>query len=610
VQVANRLDVASLVVGRTGLPALLIDWELVSPKDLSAAERHAEREQIELTEALITLGLVPEAEALEALAAAVGAPLVALKGVIPSELAVRLVPERLARRYLMVPITVDNRMLTYATCRPFDAEADCDLARASGRRTTLMVASRTDILDALDRTYPKRHDLDVLAERLRIERTSREHDGLVMRVIDGESPLLGLNRLGYDDLTLDRFQRALTRPDGLVLVTGPTGSGKTTALYAALAYLRSGHTHICSVEDFVERTIPGVTQVPVNERAGNSVASVLRSLLRQDPNVIMVGEMRDGEVAQIVGLAAYTGHLMLTSMPATDSATAIAHLIHLGLDPSKIAESLSAVLAQRLVRTLCPHCRRVHAAIDARRAAQAYGLAALPASVGPGCDHCKHTGYLGRVPIAELLTPSGALRDAIAAGATSQEIRDAMSEVGFPTMRDRALQLVVQGTTSMDEINRVLCADSDGPPVRGDRSRVLVIDDEPLMRMLVKLLLEREQFEVLEAEHGQQGVEVAARERPDLTLIDLNMPDMDGLEAIRRIRRDFSLATMPIVALTTEDGPGVERRVLELGADDYIIKPFEPTVFVARVHAVFRRLKAAGGLDNDAPTTHRIAPRC
>jgi type IV pilus assembly protein PilB len=699
VQVANRPDVASLVVGRTGLPALLIDRGLVSRNDLSVAERHAEREQIELTEALIALGLVPEAQAFEALAAAAGAPLVVLDDVTPSELAVRLVPERLARRYLMVPLTVDNRMLTYATCRPFDAEADRDLGFASGRRTMLMVASRTDLLDALDRTYPKLHDLDVLAQRLRIERANLEDDGrsegespstvtslcnhliaravevgasdihiecaphgtsiryrvcgvleqglalpasvshlirnrfklmaradiavghkpqdgafqvkvggrplhirfsslptvdgekLVMRVIDSQSPLQGLNRLGYDDLTLDRFQRALTRPDGLVLVTGPTGSGKTTALYAALAYLRSGHTNIASVEDPVERTMPGVTQVPVNERAGNSFASVLRSLLRQDPNVIMVSEVRDGEVAQIVGQAADTGHLVLTSMHTMDTATAITGLTRLGLDASRIAECLSAVLAQRLVRTLCPHCRRVHSAIDAPRAAQAHGLAALPASAGPGCDHCKHTGYLGRVPIAELLTPSGALRDAIAGGATSQEIRGAMREAGFPTIRDRALQLVVQGTTSMEEINRVLAADSDRTPVKSDRPRVLVVDDEPLTRMLVKLLLEREQFEVLEAEHGQQAVEVAVRERPDLTMIDLNMPEMDGFEAIRRMRRDFSLATMPIVVLTAEDGLGIERRVLELGADDYILKPFEPTVLVSRVHAVFRRLR-------------------
>jgi len=290
----------------------------------------------------------------------------------------------------------------------------------------------------------------------------------VERAIEDDGPRL--NRLGYDDLTLDRFQRALTRPDGLVLVTGPTGSGRTTALYAALVYLRIGHSRIVSVEDHVERTIPGVTQRPVSDRPGNSLALVLRSLLRQDPDVIMVGEVRDAEVAQMVGQAAYTGHVVLTSLHSIDAPSAITRLIDLGLEPSQIAESLSAVLAQRLVRTLCPRCRRVDGELEAPRASRIHGLGGLHAAAGPGCNRCKHTGYLGRVPIAELLTPSGALRDAIADGATSQELRRLMREAGFPTIRDRAFQLAVEGKTSMEEINRVLLADSEGLPGRSDQA--------------------------------------------------------------------------------------------------------------------------------------------
>jgi DNA-binding response OmpR family regulator len=195
------------------------------------------------------------------------------------------------------------------------------------------------------------------------------------------------------------------------------------------------------------------------------------------------------------------------------------------------------------------------------------------------------------LPIAELLTPSDALRDAITRGATAHEIRAAMRAAGYPTMRDQAMRLVAEGLTSIEEVDRVLANDETTAAARRAHSRILVTDDEPITRMLVKLLLERERFEVLEAANGKQAVEIAVRERPDLVLIDLNMPEMDGYEAIGRLRRDFTLATLPIVVLTSEEGPGVEKRVLELGADDYITKPFSPKELVARVRVVFRRIE-------------------
>ena len=660
----------------------LVESGLISRHDVAVAEQHALREQLHLVDAVVALGFVRENDSYAALSASLGTEIVNLADTASSELAIRLVPERLARRHFVVPLTVDNRLLTFATSQPFNPEAERDLAFASGRRTKMVVASRSTVLDALDRCYPKLRQLDVLAERLRSERpdvesgdtngsgetvstvielcdhligravevgasdvhvecsnggtlvryricgvlepvltlpasVSQPQDGafrvkvngrpidvrlsslptvdgekLVMRVIDSHSPLQTLERLGYDDETLARFERALSRPDGLVLVTGPTGSGKTTALYAALGHLRTGATNIVTVEDPVERTVSGVTQIPVNTRAGNTFQATLRSILRQDPNIIMVGEVRDAEVAQIVGQAAYTGHLVLTSMHTVDAATAITRLTNLGLEAFKVAESLSAILAQRLVRALCPHCKRTHNDIEARRLGMEHHITSIPASAGTGCEHCKNTGFAGRVPIAELLTPTPELRDAIGRGATALEIRAAMRASGIPTMREQALRLVTLGVTSMDEVNRVLAEDSDaGGQKTQSRPRVLVTDDEPITRMLVKLLLEKQNFEVLEAANGRDAVEIAIRERPDLLMIDLNMPEMDGYEAITRVRREMSLAMMPVLVLTSEEGPGVERRVLELGADDYIIKPFDPEVLLSRVNAVFRRLK-------------------
>ena len=654
-----------------------------------------------LVDAVVALGLVPEEASYACLARTGGFEMRSLEHAAPSELAVRLVPERIARKYCVVPLHVDNRTLLYATSQPFNAEAEGDVAFACGRRTRMVVATRSAVLSALDRCYPKLRELDVLANRLRSELAVVEsldpgdgsrsdsvvidlcnqligravevgasdvhvecgstgtlvryricgvlepvltlpagvsqpirnrfkimaradisvrhkpQDGafrlkvngrpidvrlsslptvdgekLVMRVIDSQSPLQTLDRLGYDPDTLARLERALSRPDGLVLVTGPTGSGKTTALYAALGHLRTGRTNIVSVEDPVERTVPGVTQIPVNARAGNTFPAVLRSLLRQDPNIIMVGEVRDAEVAQIVGQAAYTGHLVLTSMHTTDTATAITRLTNLGLEPFKVAECLSAVLAQRLLRSLCPHCLIRHNDIEAHRLGGEHRVSSVPASVGPGCEQCKFTGYGGRVPIAELLTPSDELRDAIVRGATAHEIRAAMRAAGIPNMRDHALRLVAAGITAIEEVNRVLAEDVDGAQhaVR-TRTRVLVTDDEPITRMLVKLLLERENFEVLEAANGRQAVDIATRERPDLLIVDLNMPEMDGYDVITRLRRDVTMATLPIMVLTSEEGPGVERRALELGADDYIVKPFDPAVLLSRVNGVFRRLR-------------------
>jgi type IV pilus assembly protein PilB len=686
--------------GMAGFGPAIVGAGSISQHDLSIAEQHAEREQMELVDAVVALGLVDEAQSYATLAAVAATEVVDLHEVVSSELAIRLVPERLARRHQIVPVSVDNKVLTIATSRPFNADAERDIAFASGRRVRMVVAAKSAIDGALDRCYPKLRELDVLAERLRSERPAekadadaarttagstvielcdhligravdvgasdvhvecgndgtlvryricgvlepvltlpasvsqpvrnrfkimaradiairhRPQDGsfrlsvngrpvdvrlstlptvdgekIVMRVIDSQSPLQALERLGYDDDTLQRFQRALARPDGLVLVTGPTGSGKTTALYAALGQLRTGRTNIVSVEDPVERAVAGVTQIPVNTRAGNTFQTVLRSLMRQDPNVIMVGEIRDAEVAQIVGQAAYTGHLVLSSMHTADTATAITRLTNLGLEPYKVAESLSAVIAQRLVRSLCPHCRRVNNDIEARRRGMEHHISSVPMSPGPGCEHCKFTGYSGRLPVAELLTPSDDLRDAIVRGATAHEIRTAMRAAGVPTMREQALRLVAAGKTSIEEVNRVLSAEGTPAAKTHTKSRVLVTDDEPITRMLVKLLLEKQQYEVLEAANGRDAVEIATRERPDLLLIDLNMPEMDGYEAIARLRRDLSLAMMPILVLTAEEGPAVERRVLQLGADDYIIKPFDPEVLLSRVNAVFRRLK-------------------
>jgi type IV pilus assembly protein PilB len=676
----------------------LLSRGVISRDDLLRSIQHAEQSQVALQDAVVTLGFVPERQSYAALAVVSRMTLVDVTETKISDLAVRLVPEKLARRHVALPLREDNRTITFAVSRPLDVEADRDIGFAAGRSTRALLAPRSQVLEGLDRAYRKMGDIERLVERLKSETTvetpgaepvglnaspvvdlcnhilvsavearasdihiepfstsasvrfrisgileqvltlpketlqhitnrfkilaktniavqGRPQDGsfrvlvggqpvdvrmstlptvhgekIVMRLIEATSQLQTIDNLGYDAFTLERLKRTLRRPDGLVLFTGPTASGKTTALYASLQQLRTGRTNIISVEDPVERFVEGVNQIPVNRAAGTTFATVLRSVLRQDPNVIMVGEVRDTEVAQIVGQAAYTGHLVLTSVHTIDAAAAVGRMLNLGLEPFRVSEILNAVFAQRLIRRLCPHCKVALDEAAARQLGQANGMSLVAARAGNGCEHCRNSGYVDRIPVAEALVPDDAMRRLIRDGASAMDLKAAMRAGGFRTMREIALDLVEQGVTSLDEVNRVL---TDDEVVRVEQARarqkVLVVDDDRMIRMLVKLLLEKEGYDVIEGENGLHAVELSRAERPDLLVLDLMMPQMDGFQALDRLRRDLSLATQPVIVLTAESGPDTERRVLELGADDYLIKPFEPGVLLSRVRAVFRR---------------------
>jgi len=398
---------------------------------------------------------------------------------------------------------------------------------------------------------------------------------LVVRVIDKQGELPTLETLGLDPDTLARLQRALDQPSGLVLVAGPAGCGKTTTIYAALQYLRTRRTNVVSVEDPIERTIPGINQLSVNTRTGATVGSTLRTIIKQYPEVVMVGDVHDREIAEIVGAAVDAGCLVLGTMRTQETASAVAQLTHLGLQPYRIAETLRVVAAQRLVRRACSACRTATAAEGEMVAA---------------CAQCRSTGFVGRVPIVELLMPTEAIRTSIARGETLMQLRHAIETAGIRSLRSHGAALVASGLTTQDELVRVLGADALDQPIGAvARRSVLIADDEPITRTLVKLLLERDGFSVIEAHNGREAVDLAVRHMPSLIVMDLNMPEMDGYEAISEIRHVDGLQHAPIVVVTTEDGPTIAQQVLALGADDYILKPFEPSVLTARVKAAFSR---------------------
>ena len=281
-------------------------------------------------------------------------------------------------------------------------------------------------------------------------------ESVVLRLLDKERGRISLLDLGMAPDTLELFKEVISRPHGIVLSTGPTGSGKTTTLYAAVEMVRTGREKILTVEDPVEYELPGVPQVPVNEKVGVTFATVLRALLRQDPDIILVGEIRDPETAQIATQAALTGHLVLSTLHTNDAPTALTRLLDLEVAAYLVASTVDAVLAQRLVRRICPHCR-VETTPDtmAQRRLDIDGLGLRRVWKGTGCEACRHTGYIGRIGIYELLVMDNELRVEVQHRRGSEELRQMAITKGMRTLQDDGLRLVREGITTIDEVLRV-----------------------------------------------------------------------------------------------------------------------------------------------------------
>ncbi|MFA7299992.1 MAG: type II secretion system ATPase GspE [Sideroxydans sp.] len=261
----------------------------------------------------------------------------------------------------------------------------------------------------------------------------------VLRLLDKQAGQLGLQHLGMSDEALEQFDKLISQPHGIVLVTGPTGSGKTTTLYAALTRLNDTRTNILTVEDPVEYELEGIGQTQVNPRIDMTFAKALRAILRQDPDIIMIGEIRDLETAQIAVQASLTGHLVLATLHTNDSAAAVTRLLDMGIEPFLLSSSLLGVVAQRLVRKLCPHCKQFDGTTWQ----------------ATGCESCGQTGYQGRVGVYELLLTTEQIRAQIHNHASEAEIRHTAQHDGMCTMREDGQRWLLNGTTSQAELMRV-----------------------------------------------------------------------------------------------------------------------------------------------------------
>ena len=279
---------------------------------------------------------------------------------------------------------------------------------------------------------------------------------VVIRVIDNRSVMVNLEKLGFDYDMLEEFKRMIARPNGIILVTGPTGSGKSTTLYSVLAELNKPDVNICTVEDPIEFNLRGVNQFQVNDKIGFTFAAALRSLLRQDPDIIMVGEIRDQETAAIAVQAALTGHLVISTLHTNDAAAAVTRLYNIGVEPYMVSATLVGVLAQRLVRKICTHCKEGYSpALHLRRLA-GNALDGVEAFYrGKGCSKCRGTGYDGRIGIYEMLPMTDSIRDLIVHGASLDEIRAASLKLNMKSLRADGLSKIKAGVTTLEEVIQV-----------------------------------------------------------------------------------------------------------------------------------------------------------
>ena len=425
------------------------------------------------------------------------------------------------------------------------------------------VVSRIKVLgklDIADRIRPQDGRSKVAVEGkyvdLRISTVAtRDAEKAVIRILRPENTRK-LEEVGITPRELARLQQLLKCRDGIVIVTGPTGSGKTTTLYSAIRELATGEVNISTVEDPVEYELPGITQIQVDPKRGVTFANSLRALLRQDPDVIFVGEIRDTETAQIAAQAAMTGHLVLATLHTNDAMSSITRLGDLGLDRQTIATTLRGTIAQRLIRRVCPDCAQplIGSLTEEEETLGArYGV--LPLSRAVGCKRCGNTGYRGRLPLVEVAVITPSLADMIAGGATAHALQRAAVAQGMAPLRDVAVARVRRGETTLQEVERVIgdaiedqVQQQSGPP------SILVVNADPAWRRMARALLEGGGFRVSEAVDVAQAMQLMATgEEFALMVTDLMMPALPSpLAATPRTPALRPTTAIPVVNLPPE----------------------------------------------------------
>ena len=743
--------------------------------------------------------------------------------------AVKLLPQDLARRHLCIPIRAEGRTLLLAMANPTDYKALQEIEFTVGRNLKVLVCTRTEVLDAIQKHYeaedtlraftenledaqnfeivtdgdskeadvnltdsrtqaelppvvkvvnliiqdaikqratdihvePTLNDMQVrvrvdgvlrpmmqlpkwlanpvssrmkvlarldIAERrmpqdgrIKVQRENKSYDlrvstlptlfgeKVVLRILASGTELPTLEQINLEANDLKILMRSLNQPQGMILVTGPTGSGKSTTLYASLGYRKTSDVNIITVEDPVEYQVAGINQVQVNVKAGLTFAAALRAILRQDPNIVLIGEMRDLETTEIAFHAAMTGHLVLSTLHTNGAIATVSRLLDLGVDPVLICSSISLIIAQRLVRKLCPQCKQPFDPPEGML--ERFGVSKDDTVYyqAVGCSNCGGTGYAGRMAVHEMLPMTKTLRELIARKASEVEILTVMRQQGMRFLIDRSLEKVREGTTTINEVFRVMqleeqekaafgqscpnckapiepefaiCPNcltslkvvcpqcrqqlkldwkicpycktpvsaaaqapvpmltgqvgpsvetataSSGaevgktsppavpPPERPEppaaatishasaagaagadqtftskTPKILVVDDDFSIRTIVAKSLEQLPFpiEIQVASDGFEGLALAKQIHPDLILLDIMMPGMDGFEVCQKLRSEVETAFIPVIMLTANPSEEGRLRGYLVGTDDYLAKPFNVAELNARVTRLLRR---------------------
>jgi type IV pilus assembly protein PilB len=417
---------------------------------------------------------------------------------------------------------------------------------------------------------------------------------VVIRILDKSKGLLPLPKLGVPDSLIKKLQEAGSRSQGMILVTGPTGSGKTTTLYAFLQWLQDPAINIITVEDPVEYSIPGITQVSVREQAGLGFAAFMKSALRQDPDVILVGEVRDLETAEIAIRAALTGHFVLTTLHTNDTVATVVRLIDLGVQPFLVSSSLSGVVAQRLVRRICDHCRvevpypDSDLPPDFPRLSRCYK--------GRGCPHCDYSGFHGQVGVYEYLDVSSQLKRLIANNAPEGVLREEAVKMGMVSLFQDAWQKVADGTTTITEVMgkvpyygslhhaavHVPEAPESKTETREIGATVVLVDSDPADVSLFQSAFDSQGYRLVVSEWAS-AYETVCRENPDAIVLNLDQSEADWRSLGASLQSSLSTVTIPVLLLKSDTEWTMEVESLQQGAAGVLHRPLEPVEVLARL---------------------------
>jgi type II secretory ATPase GspE/PulE/Tfp pilus assembly ATPase PilB-like protein/ActR/RegA family two-component response regulator/RNA polymerase subunit RPABC4/transcription elongation factor Spt4 len=505
------------------------------------------------------------------------------------------------------------------------------------------IAERRRPQDGRARFKSKAAEVDLRVSTL----PSMHGETIVLRILRKGAEQLAISDVGFTPHQLQQVLNVIERPQGLVLITGPTGAGKTSTLYSFLGHLAGEKHNIITVEDPVEYELSEVNQTQVHERIDFTFAKALRTVLRQDPDIVMVGEIRDPETAELALQASLTGHLVFSTLHTNDAPSAVVRLRDLGIPSYLIASSLTMVIGQRLGRSVCSGCAEPDRPDDRTMAALHIGPKDLQAGNyrrGAGCPRCNHTGYLGRTGIFEILTVDSKVREQIASQSSESGLRTAARRSGMSTLREDAMDKAAAGLTSLEEVLRTTTTDlvdagacpvcaqnvnddfslcpwcgvdlrphscaeclrhlemgwkvcpscgtptgNGAPKDRNAKPVLMVVDADPSVRAAVAVMADAD-YKVIGAEDGRAALEAVHHTPPDAVLVAVDLPDMDGYNVTRELRARPVTADLPVVLMTDAEGEDVAQQGLRAGADDHIVKPLDADDLLARLDVVRRRL--------------------